>query len=368
MRVLAVYYTHKPGGLCKRLYRLLSGLGTAGDEAIYLSLDEPPSGATGNSAWKRIPFPLSARSGLLFWALFTLWCPIYCAWVARRIRPDRLVAFGAYYSSMLVIARTVARAPLVLFCRSLVFRTDELTGRPAWLSFFTRLVDRIGFRAADGVVFMTNAMKADIERFTRRRFDGSIIIPNDLPPIRGGSRASRKDDGTLVCLAAGILNEGKNISLLLDAMAILEGEGADVELVVAGEGSIVPKLEERAKELGLSRVRFPGWQESLEPLFAECDILLHPALAEGMPNTVLEAMAFGLPVMGARTAELWELLGDDRLLFDPEDPSELAGKLDELARSPKALEESRRLSAAASERYRFDWEERAREAIRGISK
>ena len=43
MKVLSVYYTHKPGGFCKRLYRLLNAMQNSGHEVHYLCLDAPPN-------------------------------------------------------------------------------------------------------------------------------------------------------------------------------------------------------------------------------------------------------------------------------------------------------------------------------------
>ncbi|MDZ4785063.1 MAG: hypothetical protein SGJ02_03190, partial [bacterium] len=68
MRVASVYYTHKPGGFCKRLYRLLNVLAEAQHQVTYFTLDQPPpSSLSTNINIRIIPFPFQDRSGLLFW-------------------------------------------------------------------------------------------------------------------------------------------------------------------------------------------------------------------------------------------------------------------------------------------------------------
>ena len=142
MRILAAYYTHKPGGFCRRLYRLLNALAAAGHEVIYLSLDPNLARLSSKVRAEKIPFPLSSRRGLIFWACFTLWLPIYLGWRALWLKPDRLLAFGSYYSRAFRFAKHVSKAELVLFVRSLVFEIDRITGKPAWLRRFTERVIR----------------------------------------------------------------------------------------------------------------------------------------------------------------------------------------------------------------------------------
>src|SRR5262245_24794494 len=102
MRIYSLYYTHKPGGFCRRLYRLLNALAKAGHEVTYFTLDAPPAGALNPAiAVSILPFLFRRRHGLLFWLLFSSYLPVFCFWKARKRSPDRWVVFGPYYAAIL---------------------------------------------------------------------------------------------------------------------------------------------------------------------------------------------------------------------------------------------------------------------------
>ncbi|CAN5335456.1 hypothetical protein BH23VER1_BH23VER1_30970 [soil metagenome] len=105
------------------------------------------------------------------------------------------------------------------------------------------------------------------------------------------------------------LIEKKGVAVSLEAFAkVAEIHGA-ARFVVAGEGPLRESLEARAAELGLAdRVEFRGFlnQEDLRTLIYHSHVFLHPSQTgadgnrEGVPNSMLEAMASGLPVVATR--------------------------------------------------------------------
>jgi glycosyltransferase involved in cell wall biosynthesis len=115
------------------------------------------------------------------------------------------------------------------------------------------------------------------------------------------SEALRRELGaagsdTVLLLYSGRIAERKGLSRLAGAYRRLAETGADVRLVIAGEGPFGPALE---KELeGLPAV-FMGTLhgEELARLYASCDLLVFPSMHDTMGNAVLEAQASGLPVI-----------------------------------------------------------------------
>jgi len=73
---------------------------------------------------------------------------------------------------------------------------------------------------------------------------------------------------------------------------------AKVDLWIAGDGPLRPRLERLATRLGIAdRVRFLGWREDVPALMASADLLVCPSLYEPLGNVVIEAWSAGLPVV-----------------------------------------------------------------------
>jgi glycosyltransferase involved in cell wall biosynthesis len=83
-------------------------------------------------------------------------------------------------------------------------------------------------------------------------------------------------------------------------------------LLLAGDGPYRPAVEQMVRLSAASRnIQLLGWQGELGSVMSAADAFLFPSLTEGMPNAVLQAMAFGLPIVGSDIPALRELAGDD---------------------------------------------------------
>jgi glycosyltransferase involved in cell wall biosynthesis len=101
----------------------------------------------------------------------------------------------------------------------------------------------------------------------------------------------------------------------------------EAEFVFVGDGPLRASLEERARQLGVSqRLTFLGTRPDVAAILQTCHVLARPSLLEGMPLTVLEAMACGLPVVATPVSGTAELVrdGENGLLVQPADPASLA--------------------------------------------
>lgn len=97
-----------------------------------------------------------------------------------------------------------------------------------------------------------------------------------------------------VVLTVARLDGQKGLKYLLEAAALVPG----AQFVLVGEGPERAELEAMVGELGLGeRVRFLGYREDIPELLASCDLFVLPSLYEGLPLSVLEAMAAGRPVI-----------------------------------------------------------------------
>lgn len=187
------------------------------------------------------------------------------------------------------------------------------------------------------------------------------VIPNAIELWTFTPPRQRRMEGTVSLIFVGRFNAFKNVELLIEAMGRLKEKGIDnVELQLVGEGERRSNLERLAVEKGLTKqVRFLGWVErkALVELYRRADVFVTATTWEGMPNTVLEAMACGLPVVGTRASGLTELVRDgvNGYLVDTHDVAELTTRLAELIDNPYERQRMGKESRKIAEQE-FAWE------------
>lgn len=140
----------------------------------------------------------------------------------------------------------------------------------------------------------------------------------------------------------GSLRPWKGQHIFLKAAAEVLRRGYDAEFIVVGgvlfgEEDYEAYLKRLTKELGLgSRVRFLGFRRDVSKILDTLDILVHASTsADPCPNTVLEGMAAGLPIIGTRGGGVPELLANDCGVLTPMgDEEALADAIAELLENP----------------------------------
>ncbi|MBI1798223.1 MAG: glycosyltransferase family 4 protein [Candidatus Eisenbacteria bacterium] len=158
-----------------------------------------------------------------------------------------------------------------------------------------------------------------------------------------------------VCAAR--LEEQKGQDVLLEALAEISRRGLEYVVALAGVGSSRAALEARVASLGLgSRVRFLGQVEAIGPLLLAADAVALPSRWEGLPLTLLEALARARPVVASAVGGVPEVIeeGVHGRLVPAGDPIALADVLEQFHRKPDA---ALRLGRAGLRRVResFTW-------------
>lgn len=162
----------------------------------------------------------------------------------------------------------------------------------------------------------------DLYRFRQRNVKPLALLPQ---------RWQQRDD-MLILGTVGRLTPVKDQQLLLHAMARIRPTAPDIfsrlYLVMVGDGPLRSNLVDLAQELELAeRVWFAGDRTDVPELLGMMDVFVLPSLGEGVSNTVLEAMATGLPIVATAVGGNLELVqqpangalvpaGDDRALAD----------------------------------------------------
>jgi colanic acid/amylovoran biosynthesis glycosyltransferase len=143
-----------------------------------------------------------------------------------------------------------------------------------------------------------------------------------LLPVPTRSRADK-------LLYTGRLSVEKGLSVLFESLKVLSDAGRDYELTLVGDGVDRARLEALARELAIDRhLVFAGYrsQEEVGEYLRRSDIFILPSFAEGVPVSLMEAMATGIPVIATNVGGVAELVESERtgLLIPPADSAALA--------------------------------------------
>ena len=186
-------------------------------------------------------------------------------------------------------------------------------------------------------------------------------IPLEEFPFR--DRAVPKN-GAWLFLQAGRLIEKKGLPVTLRAFEVFVRQYPNATLTIAGEGPLLSELKTLARELKIAaRVSFPGFisQEQLRKIYYQSHIFLHPSQTgrdgnqEGVPNSMLEAMATGLPVFATEHGGIPEAIeqGVSGVLVPERDEFALVEMLLDAVRHPDFLSRIAQ-SGAKAVRKNFD--------------
>ena len=135
---------------------------------------------------------------------------------------------------------------------------------------------------------------------------------------------------SVVIGTVGRLDPVKDQAALVRAFATVAASHPDALLVIAGDGPCRAALGRLVEELGIAaRVRLLGDRTDVPAVLAAMDVFVLPSIAEGISNTILEAMASGLPVVATRVGGSPELIEDgvSGTLVPAQDPAALASAL-----------------------------------------
>jgi len=219
------------------------------------------------------------------------------------------------------------------------------------------LLSHLAYRVV-GVSDDTTQNLRHYERIPENRL---ATIPNgiDLHPVRTDAARLREElgiaPGATVIGTAGRLAHQKGLEFLIRAVALLEPRFPELTVLIVGEGSEQPALEEMVRTAGLQdRVRLLGLRMDIPDLLALFDIYALPSRWEGLPMAILEAMAASLPIVGSAVGGVPTAVreGINGLLVPPEDPVALAGALEKLLSDPQLR---RRMGEAGRKRYETDF-------------
>lgn len=201
--------------------------------------------------------------------------------VIKEEKPDSVVSFMAEPNFRMLLATVGIK------CRKIVsIRNDPDREYPNRLF---RFLAKTLYRRADGVVFQTEDAKHWFPKSIQKK---SEIIMNQVDSVFFSTAlADERHD----IVTTGRLTSQKNHKLLIQAYSLIANE-IDEDLVIYGDGELREELETLIAELGLQdRVFLPGATKNVPEVLSRAKLFVLSSDYEGMPNSLMEAMAMGLP-------------------------------------------------------------------------
>jgi glycosyltransferase involved in cell wall biosynthesis len=184
--------------------------------------------------------------------------------------------------------------------------------------------------------------RAIAEELAAHRFAGLSVWPRGIdtarfnPRFRSPELRARlgADDGTTIVAYVGRIAPEKGLDVALEGMRrVLAEAPGRVIFALAGDGPYEAHCRAAAPPGTVFAGRIVG--DELSAFYASSDLFVFPSTTDTFGNVILEAMASGLPVVGARYGTTPELIGADRgATFAPSDPADLAGAVLTLVRDP----------------------------------
>jgi glycosyltransferase involved in cell wall biosynthesis len=274
--------------------------------------------------------------------------------VLEDFRPDLVNAHHQYFTttpSALVAARQIG-IPTVLTLH--IAAPESFRGwRGTVARMYGSTVGKGLVASADAVVAVSEAVARSV---TKRSGQILRVIPNGVDIERFHPNPSREPGLRIVFVGRFIANKGPDVAI--EAFDMVQERVTGATMVMVGDGPMADSLRRQVDEHGLGEaVTFLGLQDDVSGILRQSDIFVRPSEVEGMPLTILEAMATGLPVVACDVGGVSEVVsaGLTGHVVPPGSAREVAGALlDILTDKGKAAA----MGAAGLSRARegFSWE------------
>ncbi len=286
-------------------------------------------------------------------AIFPLTPVVFAGSLWALLRLTREIKFDIMHAHWVVpngpvamIAARLRRLPLIV----------SLHGSDVFLAEQSRAITQVAkrvFRAAGAITAPSDDLRLRAVRLgapaDRCRLVPYGVDPGKFTRIEGAGPMLRKalglPDDALIVFAVGRMVYKKGFEYLIRAVPAVLREHPNAKIVLAGGGDLQERLMSLVQQLGVERsVLMPGWisRDKLPLYFSGCDLFVLPSVVDqsgnvdGLPNTLLEAMASARPVVATAVAGVPLAVkdGENGLLVPEKQPGELSAAINLLLRAP----------------------------------
>jgi glycosyltransferase involved in cell wall biosynthesis len=221
-----------------------------------------------------------------------------------------------------------------------------------WPVIYTRRNDTPEFRLVAGVKYRLYDRIVAISRCIEQMLLSSGVPAEKLRYVASGVDPApfrQPADHPWLCrefgfgpsdLVVGMIAQfipRKGHAVLLKAVRELKAEFQQLRVILLGRGKLEPKLREEIASAKLeTHVHIAGFRDDLARIIPALDLVVHPALTEGLGVALIQASAAGVPIVAARAGGIPDIVrhGLNGLLVEPGDATQLAAAMGRLLRDP----------------------------------
>lgn len=198
-------------------------------------------------------------------------------------QPDVIISFIGKNNFMAILTAWGLRIPVLVSVR----------GEPMeeYYSGLLRFLAKYLFRKADGIILQTEDSKAF---FPKKTVEKAVVLPNPLNPEFMKDLYQGEKEKKIVMV--GRIDSNKNQKLVIDAFASLAAKYPEYKLEIWGDGEGYERMKSYISSLNLEQQIFmPGATREVKKKIEKASLYILSSDTEGMPNSLMEAMALGLP-------------------------------------------------------------------------
>lgn len=269
----------------------------------------------------------------------------------RREKPDVLhVNIGSILH--LLLATALVRVPKKLYT---VHNEPKLlyNGRK-----IKKLLYAWAFRFGGYIpVGISPAIKEQICEDFKLERDRVAMVQNGVDIVRFTPASSERASDPVTIISTGTLYAIKNQKQIIRVFCDLHRKYPQTKLVLLGDGPMRNELEQMVSDMGSQGdIEFPGIQKNVPDFLRNADIYVSASLTEGLPLSILEAMACGLPVVATAVGGTVDIVCDNTNGFTvpKEDPLKMQEALEELIVSKEKRTEFGKASRRIAESWSLD--------------
>jgi glycosyltransferase involved in cell wall biosynthesis len=255
-----------------------------------------------------------------------------------------------FTTNVCAMVRRLKSTPLIITNHGLFSQTA-----PIWMQqLFIPTIAKWTFKSADKIICYTVQEKDELIRLGIEK-EKIAVIHNGINTDIFFPKSDKDTHNKILWIGRYI--PGKGVQYLIDAFAILVQRHPDAHLIMIGDGPQKELVHQKIRELGLSthitqKSFIPN--EDLPALYQSSDVFVLPSLSEGVPRTILESMACGIPVVCTDLPQLVNLVEGAGLLVPPCDPEAIASAIIKIIENPDYASELGKTGTERIDKY-YSW-------------
>jgi len=264
------------------------------------------------------------------------------------------------------ICLKVMGARSVVTVHDLSFLRVPHTHSTASIRYYSRCIDSL--KLADAIICVSEFTRSELLELTDVRPEDVFVVPHGAKGFLMGTDADLDcgEGSTLVeepyALCVGTYNERKNVVQLANSFVDNFSNDKMVLAFAGAEGNAAAELRSISAR-NPSKIRVLGrvMNSQLQRLIVEAEMLVAPSLYEGFGLPVLDAMAYGVPVVVSNRQPFMDLAGNAAWVFDPANSAGMSGAMMSVRKSCTLRE--KKINTGLELAAEFSWEQTAKKTM-----